>query len=406
MHLGTILPLFDLLEVLGEAPVPPEDDGIVRVMIVEYKHRLAAYVVSDFLSPQKIVISEFDGIHVPGLSGTAVLSGRQLAMVVDLPRLFDLTFGTDQQRDVGRGPGGGGGEDMIPLGEAAAGPDAALVAEAEAPETEPVDEAEPTAPPTPSNEFESGDDLFGESHDEEFLQEVASMLARLNKQLLALDDNRQSDEADAVFRLVHSIKGNLTMYGAESAASFTHRIEALLEQARTGDQELTDEVFDVLFDGCSHLEQVVEALLKGQAPPEPAQRVVEGLERYEQAPAAAVDKPSEDWRTAPVVLDSTAQFYLSSRRREGAALYRVQIEFDPADQPAFLVAYLILRRMQRVADVMGTLPAMSRIETGQCDGRMVVLASPRDSSSDIMDRLGENLKSFFGVSSWDVSQYA
>ena len=94
LHLGRLLPLFDLMEVFGEPGV--QYDEQLQIIIVEHKHRKVALVVSDFLSPQKIVISEFGaGLRVIGLMGTAVLSGRKLAMVVDLPRLFELALGAE-----------------------------------------------------------------------------------------------------------------------------------------------------------------------------------------------------------------------------------------------------------------------------------------------------------------------
>ncbi len=406
MHLGSILPLFDLLEILGEVPVQRETDGIARVMIVEYKHRQAAYVVSDFLSPQKIVISEFDGINVPGLSGTAVLSGRQLAMVIDLPRLMDLTFGTEEQRDALRNVRRGG-EEAIPLADlpTEAGPEGLVRPELD---EGPADPEPPQAQATEAAGLagEEEDDLFEVHRDEEFLQEVSSMLSKLNHSLLALDESREASQADGIFRLVHSIKGNLTMYGAESAASFTHRIEALLEKCRDCRQELSDEVFDVLFDACRHLEEVVTALLKSQAPPEPDDRLCEGLEKYEEASNLQPMAGEQDWRTAPVVLDATGEFYLSSRRREGTSLYRVHLQFDPQDQPAFLVAYLILRRMQGMGDVLGSLPAMSEIETGRCDGHMAVLLAPREEGPEAMEALCENLKRYYGVSMLETARYA
>jgi len=64
-YLGKILPLFGLLEVFGEPPVEVKDDRM-RVIIVEYKNKHAAYVVSDFMNPQKIVISEFDRPFITG----------------------------------------------------------------------------------------------------------------------------------------------------------------------------------------------------------------------------------------------------------------------------------------------------------------------------------------------------
>jgi HPt (histidine-containing phosphotransfer) domain-containing protein len=393
-----ILPLFDLLEVLGEAPVPL-DDEMVRVMIVEYKHRRAAFVVSDFLNPQKIVISEFDGIEVPGLTGTAVLSGRQLAMVVDLPRLFELTFGLDEAMESARA----GAKKAIELDQA--GP------QTESPQTpETVEPAEATGVDQTPDPIGGDDPAPGGGQDSAFLLEVNSMLSRLNKGLLELEEHRNCDGADAIFRLAHSIKGNLTMYGAETAAAVTHRAETVLEQARRGQIELTDEAFDILFDVASYLEETVKEFLAGRKGPDPSEKLQAALAAQAQAAcqaAAGTDEPTEvDVRSAVVPMDPTGEFYLSSRRRDGAGLFRCNIDFNPGDQPAYLVAYLILRRIQRVADVLGTLPAMAEIEAGRCGQTIAVILSPRDGDPSLLDRLGENLKRYFGVLGFESSAYA
>ena len=389
-HLGRLLPLFDLLEVLGEPPLPVSEAD-VPVMIVEHKHRLAAFIVSDFLNPQKIVISEFDGIEVPGLTGTAVLSGRQLAMVIDLPRLFELTFGFEGEAETRRTPIAAA-KVAIPLPQPA--PEAAGGASAEPGNLSASAAAQPQEPEA-------------QTPDSEFLHEVSTMLSRLNKQLLELEEQRKAELADGVFRLAHSIKGNLTMYGAEQAASLTHKMETLLERARHGQLALDDAVFDALFDTAAYLEDSVRAFLDGQSAPRPSQRLVDLLAGYDRPEAAAADEESaEDIETAPVRLDPTGQFYLSSRRRDGAKLTRCRIDFEPGDQPAYLVAYLILRRIQDVADVLGSMPAMSEIEAGRCDGRMTVLLAPRSDDDDLLDRLAENLKRYFGVLRFDAGAYA
>ena len=77
----------------------------IPVIIVEHKGRRLAYSVSDFMNPQKLVISAFDrSLAVPGLVGTAVLSGRQLCMIIDVPALFAQTLGLSRDA-LGNGAG-------------------------------------------------------------------------------------------------------------------------------------------------------------------------------------------------------------------------------------------------------------------------------------------------------------
>jgi HPt (histidine-containing phosphotransfer) domain-containing protein len=242
--------------------------------------------------------------------------------------------------------------------------------------------------------------------DSQFLKEVELMLDRLNQELFTLEEKRDTETADAVFRLMHSIKGNLTMCGTEEPASITHQVETILERARRGALELNEDAFDVLFDSSAYLEQVVESLLKNQKPSAPSDKLLAGIEKFRQDEMKTDPTASIPLDNAQVMLDPTGEFYLSSRRRDGAALYQCRIEFNPGDQPHFLVAYLILRRIQRVADVLGTFPTMADIEAGLCNGGIVALVAPRDTKPDLLEILEANLKRYYGVQNFDASTYA
>ncbi|MGD8786491.1 MAG: chemotaxis protein CheW [Phycisphaerales bacterium] len=392
-YLGRILPLFDLLEIFGMPPAEVEG-GQIRVIIVEYKNKRAAYVVSDFLNPQKIVISEFnEGMKVPGLVGTAILSGRQMGLVIDLPGLFEQTFGTEKEIDIKKPVSVKTGieEEKIPDDEDEP--------EAVSAQTE---TAAPTGTETPQEKYEK---LDIEQPDSQFLNEIEVMLSRLNQELFTLEKKRDTETADAIFRLVHSIKGNLIMCGAEEPASITHHVETILEQAKNGKIELNEDAFDVLFDGASYLEQVVDSLLKKQKPPATPDKLLDGLEKFHQE--EKVDQVAAmELDNAQIVLDPTGEFYLSSRRRDGATLYQCRIEFNPGNQPHFLVAYLILQRIQRIADVLGTCPAMATIEAGLCEGGIVVLFAPREEKPDLLKTLSDNLKRYYGVEHFEATTYA
>lgn len=384
VYLGKILPLFDLLEIFGEPPLE-NDDNQIPVLILEHKHKLAAYIVSDFVSPQKIVISEFnEDMKTPGLVGTAILSGRKMGLVVDLKGLFARTFGGAKQVEI-----------TAPL--------TAHITE----ETDLSKDLKPA--PVGDNEDKAGSDYEGlaiETCDSAFLKEVELMLSQLNRQLLVLEEKRDTETSDSVFRLMHSIKGNLTMYGAVQPASITHEIETILERAKRGMLELDDDVFDCLFDGSSYLEEVVTALLKEQNPPVAPDKLIEGIAKFQQTENRAASASDVDLDNAQVVLDPTGEFYLSSRRRQGAKLQQCRIEFDPGDQPRFLVAYLILRRIQYAADVLGTFPPMCDIEAGLCESGLLTLIAARSPEPEIIENLSANLKRYYGVTRFSVTDFA
>ena len=390
IYLGNILPLFDLLEIFGENPIEPIE-GQYRVIIIEHKKDRIAYVVSDFLNPQKIVISEFDsGMQVPGLVGTATLSGRQMGMVIDLPGLFEQTLGVQMQSDKLQARIGGNGaisvEEEIDVDENNS------ASESESKSQSSNDAPEPIV------------SVINEA-DSEFLQEVESMLGKLNRELLTLEETRDRETADSIFRLVHSIKGNFAMIGAEEPAAIAHGTETILERARRGALELDQECFDVLFDGCAYLEETLGSLLHGTQPDSAPERLQTGLERYREE-VQPQDTETEHEDSNLIHLDPTGEFYLSSRRREGARLYQCHIQFEPADQPRFLLAYLILRQLQDVADVIGSQPTMENLEAGLCDGPLRVIIAPRSDQAYLMERLEKYLKRYYAVISIETTPYA
>ena len=195
------------------------------------------------------------------------------------------------------------------------------------------------------------------------------------------------------------------MYGAEKAASITHGLETILERARRGALKLNDEAFDCLFDGSAYLEEVVAALLKTQTPPEAPEKLTKGLEKFDQ-PKETANISNIDIDNTQIELDSTGEFYLSSRRRDGTSLLNCRIEFNPGNQPHFLVAYLILRRIQHVADVLGSAPTMTDIEAGICDGKIVILFAPRNEKTALIKDLEENLKKHYGVTKFTATTFA
>lgn len=394
-YLGKILPLFDLLEIFGEPRIKVKDEQI-PVIIVEYKNRRAAFIVSDFMNPQKIVISEFDhGMKVTGLLGTAILSGRKMGLVIDLPGLFEQTFGKDKEINLKK---------SIRLDKNTMEEQQGNGVTAEESVSNETETKEATVAETDESVFET---LDIDQPDSQFLKEVEVMLTRLNQEIFTLQEKHDNDTADAVFRLVHSIKGNLTMCGAEEPASITHKIETILERARQKELELSEEVFDVLFDGMEYLEQVVQSLLTNEKNPEPSDRLLAGINNFRQEEKKTEQAASVTaFENAQPLLDPTGEFYLSSRRRDGAVLYQCHIEFNPGDQPDFLVAYLILRRLQRVADVLGTFPAMSDIEAGLCKGGIVVLIAPRDPKPDFVETLNKKLKKYYGVERFEAVNFA
>ncbi len=89
----------------------------------------------------------------------------------------------------------------------------------------------------------AGPDRFHEAFFEESFEAIDAMEAALLRLLPGAADN---ETINTIFRVAHSIKGGAGMFGFNEIASFTHTVEALLDELRSGRLQVTAPVCDGL----------------------------------------------------------------------------------------------------------------------------------------------------------------
>jgi two-component system chemotaxis sensor kinase CheA len=80
-----------------------------------------------------------------------------------------------------------------------------------------------------------------------FFEESFEALDSMEAALLKLDVGAPNPEGvNTVFRVAHSIKGGAGMFGFKDVASFTHTLETLLDELRSGRMQVTTHISDQL----------------------------------------------------------------------------------------------------------------------------------------------------------------
>lgn len=78
-----------------------------------------------------------------------------------------------------------------------------------------------------------------------FYDEARDLLAKLEDSLMLLESDLENKELiNEVFRVMHSLKGSGAMFGYNNLSDFTHHLETLYDQIRTGTIELSAEIID------------------------------------------------------------------------------------------------------------------------------------------------------------------
>lgn len=134
-----------------------------------------------------------------------------------------------------------------------------------------------------------------------FIEESVEGLDVMESELLSLDTQGADVETiNTIFRAAHSIKGGSGTFGFSDIAAFTHVAETLLDQMRSGDREVTQEIVDVLLRSVDVIREMIEAAQQGRDPDTNKAAVIKGQleailsgESVVEADAATQEAPKE-----------------------------------------------------------------------------------------------------------------
>jgi chemotaxis protein histidine kinase CheA len=365
-YLDNLLPLHDL-NFLLERDALQDEHEVVPVLVVDHKGANIALKISEFFSPQKLVIISFnEALVVNGLSGATILGGRKLGFIVDVPSLIDRAMGRRGIRTSKKGK-------EAAKSASAKQSETSVSANGESTETIAVPGVTQKAAMVHESEgFETKKEDI-EAARQEFVGEVQKLLPALNEALFALetapDDLEQINRA---FRMLHTIKGNFIMMGLAKGGATIHSVESVLDRVRGKKLEMSPEVMDVLMDGAAYIEGVARQSRGQELADEPSQGILERCAKL------LPEEKAEPKMTVNVVSGEVKPSHESSYRivqykKSRTPLYNCYIEFDPGRQPVFLVACLIYKRFMEAGDVLGTLPTLEDLEKGYIENRIKIL---------------------------------
>ncbi|MBI3794687.1 MAG: Hpt domain-containing protein [Nitrospinae bacterium] len=394
-YLDHLLPLHDLNYLLEKERLTDEG-AVVSVLVIEHKGVSVALKISEFYSPQKLVIISFnDALSVNGLSGATILGGRKLGFIMDVPSLIDRAMGRRGMRSAKK---------MAESAKAAAGRSEKATASAQA--AVKADEKGKSA-----EVHESADVITDEKREEtatamqEFIVEVEKLLPTLNGAIFSLESQPDNvEELNKAFRLYHTIKGNFIMMGLTKGGTTIHGVESVLDRLRSKKLDMSPEVMDVLMDGAAYIEDVVRQSKAGSWKDESGETIIERTARIlpeeKTGPRAAVDVASGEIR-----FSHEAAYRVIQYKKLKTPIYHCFIEFDPGKQPSFLVACLIYKRFMEVGDVLGSLPWLEELEKGSAENRIRIQFASNLDAALLEESLKGILTKHYGAQVFKFSRF-
>ncbi len=158
-----------------------------------------------------------------------------------------------------------------------------------------------------------------------YIVEATELLDELEEALLELEATPDDYELiNRVFRAMHTIKGSGSMFGFDEIANFTHEVETVMDQVRSGEVSLTPELIDVLFKSRDLIRDMLDQ--SGENRDQRSAVIVESLRKI------AVPESSSDSRQQENSLDHSQE---SEEDDYGDELTTFRIRFKPSKEIFF-----------------------------------------------------------------------
>jgi two-component system chemotaxis sensor kinase CheA len=179
---------------------------------------------------------------------------------------------------------------------------------------------------------------------------------------------------DTLFREAHSIKGMSASMGYEELAKIAHRMEDFLEQFRGGKGTLQRRGVDILFEGVDLLRRAVDEIAGGTPPTLKSDEYLAKMASLVLTPApqpsvsaAAPPPPAPADRTPPA----------------GRQHVAVDLRIAPDAPLPSARAYITLRRVRDLGELIRSAPTVEQVQAGQFSGALSMLVATSKSATEV-----------------------
>jgi two-component system chemotaxis sensor kinase CheA len=207
---------------------------------------------------------------------------------------------------------------------------------------------------------------------ETFIAESAELLGSMEGVLLRCEEGTADSESiNEIFRAAHTIKGSAGLFGLDAIVAFTHVVESVLDQARTGKTPVNAAAAAALLDCVDHIAKLVDTTVGGdEATPALLEAGTVVLERLTSATGYSVAGPVKATNAA----NSAAQPVTDARTgpRAAADSWHISVRFgadvlkngmDPLSFIRYLTTFGTITGLQTVDD---GLPAQEKFDAECC----------------------------------------
>ncbi|MDO8447119.1 MAG: chemotaxis protein CheA [Deltaproteobacteria bacterium] len=217
-----------------------------------------------------------------------------------------------------------------------------------------------------------------------FLAEAGEHLNNMNQLVLALEkEPGKKEDIDSLFRAAHSIKGMAASMGYQEISELSHKMEDMMDRFRKEEMSVTPEATDILLEGIDALERLVEAVEQDRPADVDIAKIIEKIKGYgaQKLVASGQTLVVSEKPATEVEPPATAHRPLTTG-------FNISIEISPDSQAPSVRAFLIIRRIKELGDLLSTIPSEAEIKNGKFSGRL----SAKISTDAAQDKIEEAIR--------------
>lgn len=216
-----------------------------------------------------------------------------------------------------------------------------------------------------------------------FISESQEHLRKMDELLLKMEQSPGDKAAiDTLFREAHSLKGMSASMGFEELAEISHRMEDYLDRFRGGKGAVEQKGVELLFEGVDLLKKGIEEIAASGQTSVDSSAFLAKVHAYtahvEAEPLPAVrGEGSLPWEEEE--LRKAAQKALE----RGLHLFTLEVSLTPDAPLPAARAYIILKRLREIGELLRSSPSFEEVREGQFFGRLLALLITSTTPSDV-----------------------
>jgi len=231
-----------------------------------------------------------------------------------------------------------------------------------------------------------------------FLVEAREHLQNLSQGLLQLEqapDNRKI--VDEIFRSAHTLKGMAATMGFDRIAELTHDMENLLSALKGGHLRVNSAIIDLLFNCVDALEEMVDAVEKGDQRQNDISGLVGRLKQAGEGGTQSSTEPvvvpePEAAAGMKIVLDNYDQAVLEEAWAQQFRVYHLVVAISPVCLMKAVRAFMVFKSLEDMGEVIKSFPSAQDIEEEKFDASfelIVISKCEQDIIAGAMEKISE-----------------